>query len=140
MTVMAFQAQRRGRYDESTALFAETVTLWERLGDVTAVELAISNVAHSAKTAGDFQLARRLLEQLLASSQARGDIRAFTSALNGLGDVAAAEGNHDAARRYYQESLARYRDMTIAGVSPACWPIWRPSTCTPKTTKWPTGR
>ena len=111
MTVMAFQAQRRGRYDESTALFAETVTLWERLGDVTAVELAISNVAHSAKTAGDFQLARRLLEQLVASSQARGDIRAFTSALNGLGDVAAAEGNHDAARRYYQESLASYREI-----------------------------
>ena len=111
MTVMAFQAQRRGRYDESTALFAETVTLWERLGDVTAVELAISNVAHSAKTAGDFQRARRLLEQLVASSQARGDIRAFTSALNGLGDVAAAEGNHDAARRYYQESLARYREI-----------------------------
>ena len=111
MTVMAFQAQRRCRYDESTAIFAETVTLWERLGDVTAVELAISNVAHSAKTAGDFQRARRLLEQLVASSQTRGDFRAFTSALNGLGDVAAAEGNHDAARRYYQESLARYREI-----------------------------
>jgi predicted ATPase/predicted Ser/Thr protein kinase len=111
MTVMAFQAQRRGRYDDSTALFSETVKLWERLGDTTAVELATSNVAHSAKTAGHFDLARRLLEQLVASSQERGDIRAFTSALNGLGDVAAAEGDHDAARRYYQESLARYREI-----------------------------
>jgi predicted ATPase len=111
ITVMAFQAQRRGRYDESTALFAETATLWERLGDVTAVELATSNVAHSAKTAGNFERARSLFEQLLASAQARNDIRAFTSALNGLGDVAAAEGNRDAARRYYQESLARYHEI-----------------------------
>jgi tetratricopeptide (TPR) repeat protein len=111
ITVMAFQAQRRGRYDESTALFSETAALWERLGDATAVELATSNVAHSAKTAGNFELARRLFKQLVASSQERGDIRAFTSALNGLGDVAAAEGNHDAARRYYQESLARYRQI-----------------------------
>jgi predicted ATPase/serine/threonine protein kinase len=111
MTVMAFQAQRRGRYDESTALFAETAALWERLGDATAVELATSNVAHSTKTAGNFEHARGIFEQLVASSQKRGDIRAFTSALNGLGDVAAAEGNHDAARRYYQESLARYRQI-----------------------------
>ena len=52
MTVMAFQAQRRGRYDESTALFAETVTLWERLGDVTAVDLATSNMAHCGEDGG----------------------------------------------------------------------------------------
>jgi tetratricopeptide (TPR) repeat protein len=78
---------------------------------VTAVELATSNVAHSAKTAGHFERARRLFEQLIASSKDRGDIRAFTSALNGLGDVAAAEGSYDAARRYYQESLARYREI-----------------------------
>jgi len=111
ITVMAFQAKRRGRYDESTALFAETVALWKRLGDATAVELGTSNVAHAAKTAGNFELARRLLEQLLASARERGDIRAFTSALNGLGDVAAAENDHDAARRYYKESLARYREV-----------------------------
>ena len=111
MTVMAFQAQRRGRYEESTTLFSETVALWERLGDATAVELATSNVAHSAKTAGHFERARRLFEQLVASSKDRGDVRAFTSALNGLGDVAAAEGNHDAARRYYHDSLARYREV-----------------------------
>jgi predicted ATPase/serine/threonine protein kinase len=111
ITVMAFQAQRRGRFEESTALFSETVALWERLGDVTAVELGISNVAHSAKAAGQFDLARRLLEQLVASSRARGDVRAYTSALNGLGDVAAAEGHHDAARRYYQESLASYHEI-----------------------------
>jgi tetratricopeptide (TPR) repeat protein len=111
ITVMAFQAQRRGRYDDSTALFSETAKLWERLGDTTAVELATSNVAHSAKTAGDYALARRLLEQLRASAQARGDIRAYASALNGLGDVAAAEGDRDAARRFYQEGLARYREV-----------------------------
>jgi predicted ATPase len=109
ITVMAFQAQRRGRYDESSALFSETARLWERLGDTRAVELATSNVAYVAIAAEDFETARRLFEQLGASARQREDFRAFTSALNGLGDVAAAEHNYDAARRYYQEALARHR-------------------------------
>ena len=111
MTVMAYQAQRQGRYAEATSLFGETVSLWEQLGDVTAVDLATSNMANAAKAGGNFDLARSLLEQVVASSQARGDVRGFASALNGLGDVAASQGNHDSARRYHHESLARYREI-----------------------------
>ena len=33
MTAMAWQAQRQGRYAEATALFGETVSLWEQLGE-----------------------------------------------------------------------------------------------------------
>ena len=111
MTVMAFQAQRQGRYAEATSLFGETVSLWEQLGDVTAVDFATSNMANAAKTGGNFDLARSLLEQVVASSQARGDVRGFAFALNGLGDVAASQGNHDSARRYHHQSLARYREI-----------------------------
>jgi predicted ATPase/serine/threonine protein kinase len=111
MIVMAFQAQRQGRYAESTSLFEETVSLWEQLGDVTAVDLAISNMANAAKAGGNFDLSRRLLEQVVASSQGRGDVRGVASALNGLGDLAASQGNHDAARRYHHESLVRYREI-----------------------------
>ncbi|MEP6914983.1 MAG: AAA family ATPase, partial [Acidobacteriota bacterium] len=110
-TVMAYQAQRQGRYAEATALFGETVSMWEQLGEITAVDLAISNMAQAAKAGGNFELARRLLDQVVSSSQARGDVRGFAFALNGLGDVAAAEGNHGAARRYHHESLARYREI-----------------------------
>ena len=111
MTVMAFQAQRQGRYAEATSLFGETVSLWEQLGEVTAVDLATSNMANAAKTGGNFDLARSLLEQVVASSEKRGDVRVVASALNGLGDVAASQGNHDSARRYHHESLARYREI-----------------------------
>jgi predicted ATPase/Tfp pilus assembly protein PilF len=111
MTVMAYQAQRQGRYAEAISLFGEAVSLREQLGDVAAVDLATSNMAHAAKTGGNFDLARRLLEQVVASSQARGDVRGFAFALNGLGDVAASQGNHDSARRYHHESLARYREI-----------------------------
>ena len=109
VTVMGFQAQRRGRYAEATSLFGETVSVWERLGDVTAVDLATSNMAHAATADGDFDLARSLIERVLASSQARGDARGVAFALNVLGDVAAAQGDRDAARRYHHESLVRYR-------------------------------
>jgi tetratricopeptide (TPR) repeat protein len=111
MTVMAFQAQRQGRYAEATSRFGETVSLWEQLGDVTAVDLATSNMANAAKTGGDFDLARSLLEQVVASSERRGDVHVVASALNGLGDVEASQGNHDAARRYHHESLVRYRQI-----------------------------
>jgi predicted ATPase len=109
MIVMAFQAQRRGRYRDAVALFSETAALWERLGDPTAVDLAVSNTANAARAGGDFALAQSLLERVVASSQARGDVRSFASALNGLGDLAAAQADHVAARRYHHDSLDRYR-------------------------------
>jgi predicted ATPase/serine/threonine protein kinase len=111
MTVMAFQAQRRGRYEDATALFGETVSLWEQLGDVTAVDLATSNMAHAAKGAGNFDTARALLERVVASSEGRGDASGAAFGLNGLGDVAAAQGDREAARRYHHESLVRYREV-----------------------------
>jgi tetratricopeptide (TPR) repeat protein len=110
-TVLAFQAQRRGRYAEAVSRFGETVSLWNQLGDVTAVDLGKVNMAHAAKLGGDYDTARRLLEDVSASTQARGDGRGFAGALNGLGDVAASQGDHAAARRYHHESLAKYRDI-----------------------------
>jgi tetratricopeptide (TPR) repeat protein len=111
MSVMAYNAQRQGRYAEATSLFGETVSLWEQLGDATAVDFATSNMAHAAKAGGDFDLARVLLDQVVASSQARGDVRGYALALNGLGDVAASQGNRDSARRYHHESLVRYGEI-----------------------------
>ena len=111
MTVMAFQAQRRGRYADAVSLFGETTALWKTLGDTTAVNLAKSNMANAARAGGDFALARELLDEVVASSQSRGDERGVASALNGLGDVAAAMGDHDGARAYHHQSLARYRQV-----------------------------
>ena len=109
--VLAFQAQRRGRYTEAVSRFGETVSLWSQLGDVTAVDLAKVNMAHAAKLGGDYDTARGLLETVVASTQARGDARGFAGALNGLGDVAASQGDHAAARRYHHDSLAKYREI-----------------------------
>jgi predicted ATPase len=111
MTVMAFQAQRRGRYADAVSLFGETTTVWKTLGDTTAVNLGKSNMANAARAGGDFALARELLDEVVASSQSRGDVRGVASALNGLGDVAGAMGDHDGARAYHHQSLARYRQV-----------------------------
>src|SRR5205085_7575471 len=120
MAAQAWQTQRRGRYAEATALFEETVGLWEQLGDARAADLARSNMATTAKLEGSFETARGLLQQVAAASLTRGDVRAVASALNGLGDVAAAEGVHDAARAFHHQSLDIYRGTDdrwgIAGV------------------------
>ena len=111
LTVLAFQAQRRGRCTEAVSLFGETVALWRSCGDLTAVDLGTSNMAMAARAGGEYDLACRLLEQVVASSGQRGDVRGVASALNGLGDVAAARGQRDAARAYHHASLQRYRDV-----------------------------
>ena len=120
MVAMAWQAQRHGRYADSTALFEETVVLWEQLGDARAADLARSNTATTSKLEGAFDKARGLLEQVATASEARGDVRGVASALNGLGDVASSEGNYDAARRFHQQSLDIYRRIGdrwgVAGV------------------------
>ena len=100
-----------GRYAEATALFGETVSLCQQLGDSTAVDLARSNMANTAKSDGDFDLARSLLEQVAEASHARGDARGVASALNGLGDLAASQGDPESARQYYHRSLAGYRQI-----------------------------
>jgi tetratricopeptide (TPR) repeat protein len=109
--ILAFQAQRRGRYAEAVSRFGETVSLWTQLGDATAVDLAKSNMAHAAKLGGDYDTARGLLEVVASSAQARGDVRGFAGALNGLGDVAASQGDYAAARRYHHESQAKYDEI-----------------------------
>jgi tetratricopeptide (TPR) repeat protein len=109
--ILAFQAQRRGRYAEAVSVFGNTIALWKELGDATAVDLATTNMAHAAKLGGDFELARTLLEQVAGSAGARGDLSGVALALNGLGDVAAVQNDPEAARRYHHDSLARMREI-----------------------------
>jgi predicted ATPase/serine/threonine protein kinase len=111
MVAMAWQAQRRGCLAEATSLFAETVSLWQELGDNTLVDLARSNMANAAKAEGNFDLARGLLQDVLGSSHARGDLRGVASTLNNLGDLAAAQSDYDGAREFHQRSLATFRQL-----------------------------
>ncbi len=111
MTAVALQAQRQGRYAEATALFGETVELWQQVANSTAVDLARSNMANAAKAEGNFPLAQALLEQVAAACLARHDVRGVASALNGLGDVAAARGELAAARRYHHQSLEKFSQV-----------------------------
>ena len=102
-----WQAQRRGRYAEATALFEETV------GAVGAARRRDRRRPGAQQHGDDGQARGRLRQGARAARagrrrprEARGDVRGVASALNGLGDVAASEGDHDAARRYHQQSLA----------------------------------
>ncbi len=92
-------------------LHAETVSLWQELGDTTAVDLARFNMANAARVQGDVTLARGTLDSLLTSSEARHDLRAVASALNGLGDLAADQADYEGARRYQHRSLAAFRQI-----------------------------
>ena len=75
MAAMAWQAQHGGRYAEATRLHAETMPLWQELGDPTALDLARYNMANAARAQGDVALARSTFDDLLTSSEARHDLR-----------------------------------------------------------------
>ena len=111
MAAMAWQAQHGGRYAEATRLHAETLPLWQELGDPIAFDLARFNMANAARAQGDVVLARSTFDDLLASSEARHDLRAVACALNGLGDLAAAQDDYASARRYHHRSLEAFRQI-----------------------------
>jgi tetratricopeptide (TPR) repeat protein len=111
MAARGWQAQHAARYAEATALHAETVSLWQELGDTTAADLARFNMASAARAQGDVTVARNILDDLLASSEARHDLRAVASALNGLGDLSSAQADYESARRYHYRSLEAFRQI-----------------------------
>ena len=111
MAAMAWQAQHGGRYAEATRLHAETMPLWQELGDPTALDLARYNMANAARAQGDVALARSTFDDLLTSSEARHDLRSVACALNGLGDLAVAQDDYASARRYHQRSLEAFRQI-----------------------------
>ena len=73
--------------------------------------LALSNLAHIAKSQGDYAMARTTYETALAAFRSSGDVRGIASALNGLGDVALAQGDYVGARRLYEESLSKFQQV-----------------------------
>ena len=88
MVAMAWQAQRRGRYADATALFEETVALWEQLGRRHGRRPRAQQHGHDVQARGRLRQGARPAAAGGARLGGARRRRGVASALNGLGDVA----------------------------------------------------
>jgi tetratricopeptide (TPR) repeat protein len=80
-----------------------------------ALARALNGAANLAREQGDYERARGLHEQSLATSREQGDGRGTAEALNNLGLVALYQGHHDEAKAWCEEGLALFREVDDQG-------------------------
>jgi tetratricopeptide (TPR) repeat protein len=76
-----------------------------------AVGRALSSLGNLARAKGDYEQARRYLEESLAWARERNFSWAIASGLVSLGHVACEQGDFTRATALYRESLGLYRTM-----------------------------
>ena len=86
---------------------ARTVCLVGR----AAVGRSLSNLASVVKEQGDYELARSLYDEALATFREMVDETAAARVMNKQGDVARAQGDSAGARELYERSLATFRQV-----------------------------
>jgi predicted ATPase len=103
--------QGMNRCGEAKSVLEEAASLWQELGNDTARDYALSNLANIAKREHDYDGARTILEPLAKNFRSRGDWQATAATLSGLGDIAAAENDAPLALSYYTEALKLFHGL-----------------------------
>jgi tetratricopeptide (TPR) repeat protein len=89
----------------------EAASIWAELGDESARDYALNNLATIAQAECQFGEARAILEPLVHNFERRGDTQAAASALSALGDIARAQGDPRLAQSRYEEALKLVRAL-----------------------------
>jgi tetratricopeptide (TPR) repeat protein len=103
--------QRLERWTEARLLVEEAVEIWEGLGEQTARDYALNNLAIITRLEGDQEGAGAILKPLVERFRARGDTHATASTLCTLGDIANGQRDPLLARSRYEEALDLFRRL-----------------------------
>jgi predicted ATPase/DNA-binding SARP family transcriptional activator len=98
-------------HDEAAAQFAESVAIWEKLGDRQGVIRALTASLALHHTRLDYAAAERALLRIRTIHEARGDRHGVAAALAELGRAAHDRGDLALARDYHQQSIALCRAL-----------------------------
>lgn len=104
-------SERQGEYGVARARYAESLAIWQALGDQYGVALALNRLGNVALAQGDYAAARPLYEESLAMRQALDDKQGMAASLHNLSIVAHEQGDYGLARRLSEESLAFERQL-----------------------------
>jgi signal transduction histidine kinase len=102
---LAVDYQALGRVAEALALHMDSQARCESMGDTVGVARSRMNQGSILRHAGDYDGARHLYAEVLATFERLGEQRGLALALNSLGAVCLDLGDAPSAVRYFERSL-----------------------------------
>lgn len=103
--------EMRGEYDQAEPYIAESLALYQSLGDTANIAYALHLQADIAWGRGNLAMARSQAEEALALLRDLGDKGSIAYLLLHLGSLAADQGAYAIARNLLEESLAINRGL-----------------------------
>lgn len=100
----------RGHYSTGRRLLESILDNAQGVGRISRAKTLYS-LGSIVTLLGEYERARKILEESLALSREMGEKRGIAYALNSLGNAAADLGNYEQAQKFYEESLILRREM-----------------------------
>jgi tetratricopeptide (TPR) repeat protein len=97
-------AHSRHDYDQATALWTRSLTLFRTLGNESHTARVLNNLGTVAMELRDYERAQALLTESLALLRSVGDRQGIASTLNNLAEIAGSIGDAATAMGLYRES------------------------------------
>lgn len=118
--------EARGNIDRAESLIAESLTLYQALGDTERIANALHLQADMAWRRGNLAMARSLVEESLALFREMDDEGAIASVLLHLGVLATNQGEYTRACNLLEESLAINRKLEdMSGIADSLFNLAR---------------
>jgi predicted ATPase/DNA-binding CsgD family transcriptional regulator len=108
---LAHVMEKRGDYDQATALFEQSLALFKEVGNKWGVGWSLHCLGHAVLIQGDYSRATALLEESLPICREVGNTWTLAYVLDSLGTVAEKQGNYERAMTLLAEALARARQV-----------------------------
>jgi non-specific serine/threonine protein kinase len=100
----------QGNPDDSRKLAAESLQVYQELGETWGIAMALCQLGRAEGERGDLVTARSLLEESAERLRVVGDRQRLALPLNALGEVALEQGEYTVARARFEEALAAARE------------------------------
>jgi predicted ATPase/serine/threonine protein kinase/DNA-binding CsgD family transcriptional regulator len=100
----------QGNPDDTRKLAAESLQVYQELGEAWGIALALCQLGRAEGERGDLVTASSLLEESAERLRVVGDRQRLALPLNALGEVALEQGDYAAARARFEEALAAARE------------------------------
>ena len=102
---LASVVKLQGDFARARSLYADCLSIFQRLGDRTGVAWSLNSQGDVARDQGDCAAAQALYEQSLAIFRETGDRWGIAGTLADLGNLAREQRNYPVAQSLYRESI-----------------------------------
>jgi predicted ATPase len=104
-------ATRQGDYESADALFAESLAIWEELGDAAGTARSLLSIGTVAAERGDQERAIELSERAAELYEESGDRRGHALAISNLGGIALERGEYAKAAELSEQAYGLFETL-----------------------------